>query len=180
MHAHRIAILALSLGFLACNASAADPSASTPHLQGHYRDAQLGAITSFSLPRTFLYDASGKLLQPDAWPADLADVKKTLGDAYCCVDDGKDQCVPIPYGEQVGNNFDGLLDAAQKPITLAGLPKHRWLLVEYSANWCAPCVEERKALQRYFATSKHAGDYVWLSIDMSRLIEAQEAAKKAP
>ncbi|MDB5970808.1 MAG: hypothetical protein JWQ90_3258 [Hydrocarboniphaga sp.] len=173
------AALLLTLASVAYTAGAADTSIATPHLLGHFSDAQLGAIGSFSLPRTFVYDAGGKMLQPEAWPADLAEVKKTLGDAYCCVDDGKGSCVPIPYGEYIGENFAGLMDATQKPITLAALPRHRWLLVEYSASWCAPCVEETKALTRYFSSSKDAGQYVWLTIDMSRLIEAQDAARKA-
>lgn len=39
--------------------------------------------------------------------------------------------------------------------------------------------DSKKAIQESFRNSKSGSDYVWLTIDMTRLINAQEAAKKA-
>jgi hypothetical protein len=51
-------------------------------------------------------------------------------------------------------------------------------LVEYFAAWCQPCVSGRKALEAFFTSSTSAKDFLWVSIDMPRLAEAQEAARR--
>ncbi len=44
-------------------------------------------------------------------------------------------CVKIMYGEHVATNFDGLLDAGDHPIRLGDLRPHKYLIVEYAADW---------------------------------------------
>lgn len=76
-------------------------------------------------------------------------------------------------------NFKGLKNSAGGPIGLNDIPKHRWLLVVYSAAWCAPCLKEAMALNQFFKASDHASDYVWITLDVTRMIEAKAAAKAA-
>jgi thiol:disulfide interchange protein len=49
----------------------------------------------------------------------------------------------------------------------------------YAANWCAPCLKEAMAFSEFFRDSKHASDYVWLTLDVTRMLEANAAAKAA-
>jgi hypothetical protein len=168
-------------------AGASSRAVQVGRVSGHYTDQQLGTLGSFTLPRTLLYDKANRLVPHEAWPEELADVKKRVGDAYCCVSkEGETNpgggppkdCVKLYYGADIAESFKGLLDADGSPITLKSLPSHKWLLVEYFATWCQPCVAERRALEKLFATTRHSKDYLWLSIDMSRLSDVQAAAKK--
>jgi thiol:disulfide interchange protein len=80
----------------------------------------------------------------------------------------------------VRESFKGLHSLSGQAITYESLPKHKYLLVEYYATWCAPCVAGRKSLESFFNSASQAKDYVWVSIDMSRLQEAQKARRGAP
>ena len=150
---------------------------------GSYSDQQLAGIKSFSLPRTFLYDRSGALIPQEHWPSELREFKKHAGDAFCCVSDKPSppgssgpppDCKVIVYGTDVRENFKGLLRPSGQAITYESLPKQKYLLVEYYATWCAPCVAARKSLESFFSSASQAKDYVWVSIDMSRLQDAQK------
>lgn len=156
------------------------------HLTGHYSDADLvsGASPS-TLPRTYLYDARNRLVPVEEWPAELTEAKQHAGDGYCCVSGtpaGPDNqpppdCVRIVYGKDMAANFRRLKDAAGQPIELGKLPKHKWLLFEYSADWCAPCRVEAKALEAFLERSPHRSDYVWITADVTRMLDAKAAAK---
>lgn len=158
------------------------------HLTGHYSDEDLvkGAAPKL-LPMTFLYDANNILVPADQWPADLAEVKKHVGKGYCCVSENKPEqeneppadCVKAVFGTDIAANFKGLKNSAGSPIGLHDVPKHKWLLVVYSAAWCAPCLKEATALNEFFKSDKHASDYVWVTLDVSRMIEAKTAARAA-
>lgn len=158
------------------------------HLTGHYSDADLvnGAAPKL-LPMTFLYDANNNLVPKERWPADLAEVKKQVGNGYCCVSENKPEkdneppadCVKAVFGTDISANFKGLMNAAGKSIQLDDVPKHTWLLVVYAAHWCAPCLKEANALDQFFKSSEHASDYVWLTLDVTRMLEAKAAAKSA-
>lgn len=154
-------------------------------LSGHFTDEHLAGIKSMTLPRTFLYDQDNRLVPQEEWPPELNSLKENVGAAYCCVSDAprsqedegppKD-CERLIYGKDIGENFGSLEDGSGNPIRLATMPRRKWLLVEYFATWCSPCLAERKSLATFFKTPA-SNDYVWLSIDISRLPEAQEAAK---
>jgi thiol-disulfide isomerase/thioredoxin len=157
-----------------------------PKVDAHFTDAHLAGINSMTLPRTFLYDANNVLIAQENWPAELAALKEHVGAAYCCVSDEPQaagqkgppaDCQRIVYGQNIAENFTGLLDHAKQPVVLAQLPAHQYLLVEYFATWCSPCLSERKALTAFFATPA-AKDYLWLAIDVTRLPDVKEAAKK--
>lgn len=157
-------------------------------ISGTYSDEELAGVGQFTLPRTFLYDRDGALIPQDKWPAEIRDFKKHAGDAFCCVSDTPappdgsgppPDCKIIVYGTDVQENFKGLRDASGQALTYESLPKRKYLLVEYYATWCQPCVSGRRALETFFRTAPRAKDYLWVSIDMSRLPEAQEAAKRA-
>jgi hypothetical protein len=158
------------------------------HLTGHYSDEDLvkGAAPKL-LPVTFLYDAHNNLVPADRWPAELADVKKHVGNGYCCVSENKPEkegeppadCVRAVFGTDVNANFKGLKDSAGNVIRIRDVPKHQWLLVVYAAAWCAPCLKEAMALNEFFKTSEHASNYVWVTLDVTRMIEAKAAAKAA-
>jgi thiol-disulfide isomerase/thioredoxin len=86
-------------------------------------------------------------------------------------------CKVIVYGTDVRASFQGLRDSSGKAVSYESLPKRKYLLVEYYATWCQPCVAARQALDGFFSSSSHAKDYLLVSIDMSRLPEAQDAAR---
>lgn len=158
------------------------------HLTGHYSDEDLvkGAAPKL-LPMTFLYDANNNLVPAEQWPVALAEVKKHIGNGYCCVSEKKPEkqgeppadCVRAVFGTDIAANFRGLKDSSGNPILMSDVPKHKWLLVVYSASWCAPCLKEGKALTAFFSSSEHASDYIWLTLDVTRMIEAKSAATAA-
>jgi hypothetical protein len=158
------------------------------HLTGHYSDEDLvkGAAPKL-LPMTFLYDANDNLVPVEQWPADLAEVKKHVGNGYCCVSENKPEkanespsdCVRAVFGTDIQANFKGLKDPGGNPIGLGQVPKHKWLLVVYAAAWCAPCLKEASALDEFFKASSHASDYVWITLDVTRMLEAKAAAREA-
>jgi hypothetical protein len=161
-------------------ASAGEPAAGIPHVIGHYSDDDLAHYGALTLPRTLLYDAKHRLIPADQWPRELAHVRQYMGDAFCCV--SQDQppptappadCVKILYGEQIASNFTGLLDATGKPISLGQFAPRKYLLVEYAATWCAPCRLEGQAIERFFESSPNAPDFIWVTIDMTRIAEVQ-------
>jgi peroxiredoxin len=69
------------------------------------------------------------------------------------------------------------MDSSGKPILKADIPPDKWLLVVYSAAWCAPCVKEAAALKAFFATERHADQNVWVTLDVTRMIEAKSLTK---
>jgi len=155
-------------------------------VNAHYPDERLAQLKSFTLPRTFLYNPKGELITQTAWPANLLKVKEFAGDAFCCVSDKPapagslgppPDCKIIVYGEDVSENFNGLIGPDSKPITYANLPKSKFLLAEYFASWCPPCIPGQRNLEALFNNERVASEYTWLSIDMTRLIEAQKAAR---
>ncbi len=159
------------------------------HLTGHYSDADLASGASpKTLPRTYLYDAQNRLVPVEEWPAELAEAKKHTGAGYCCVSGaapGPDNepppdCVRVVYGKDMAANFRRLMDPAGQPIELRKLPKHKWLLFEYSADWCAPCRVEAKALEAFLEQSQHASDYIWITADVTRMLDAKAAQASAP
>ena len=171
--------LALLGGAAASNAAAdlsdiKSPATSAVHIMGHYSDKQLASLKNFSLPRTFLYNSSGALIPPERWPGGLAEIKRKVGNAECCTSDKPGPCVPKPFTPAETDHFKGLMNSDNAPLARSQVPTHRWLLVQYEASWCAPCVQEAKALEQYFATTSNSGEFVWISIDMARLAEVQE------
>jgi hypothetical protein len=158
------------------------------HLTGHYSDADLvkGAAPKL-LPMTFLYDANNNLVPVEKWPSDLAELKKHVGNGYCCVSENKPEkeneppadCVRAVFGTDMAANFKGLMDSVGKPIQMNSVPKHKWLLVVYAAGWCAPCLKEANALTAFFKSSSSAEDYVWLTLDVTRMLDAKAAAREA-
>jgi hypothetical protein len=86
---------------------------------------------------TFLYDTNNNLVPADQWPAELADVKKHVGNGYCCVSENKPSkeneppadCVKAVFGTDIKANFIGLKDSAESPIGLGDVPtgtRHVW------------------------------------------------------
>jgi hypothetical protein len=155
-------------------------------ISGRYADQQLASIKNFTLPRLFLYDNQGRLVPQEKWPTELDGIREHAGDAYCCVSDKPappgggppPDCKRIVYGTNVHENFKNLMDSSGHAIRYRSLPKHQYLLVEYFATWCPPCVEGRQLLNAFFK-SQPPQKYLWVSIDMSRLQEVQEKAKKS-
>ena len=161
-------------------------AATRPRLDGHFRKERMASLERFTLPRTFLYDSMGVLVERERWPDEFVDVKRDAGDAFCCVSDSPPvpgssgwppDCKIITYGQDVHENFNGLLDSSDQPIQYGSIPQSKFLLVEYFALWCPPCLTERRALDALFRDEEVAKKIVWLSIDMTGLIEAQSSAK---
>jgi hypothetical protein len=162
-------------------------SANSPvlHIKGHYTDQQLAEVRILILPRVFLYDAKNHLVPDEQWPLELADVVKHKGDGRCCLSYVKNttggpppECAKPLFGDE-GVNWESLTDENGAKIDLQKAPPHRWLIVEFSATWCAPCVAQEKLLDKVFASTKKTSDYEWLTVDMTRITHVKDVLKKA-
>jgi hypothetical protein len=152
-------------------------AAARPMLIGAYDIQQMKALRGLSFPRVLVYGADSKLVEREAWPAALAELKQAAGDAFCCVSDKPSppgwkgpppDCKIVVYGEKVEEHFAVLKASDGSPIRYAELPAHKQLIIEYYASWCAPCIPARKALQAYLATPT-AQDTVALVVDFTKL-----------
>jgi hypothetical protein len=162
-------------------------SAESPvaHIVGHYSDKQLEEVRTLILPRIFLYDSKDQLVPDEQWPPELAEVKKHKGDGRCCLTYYKTpgggpppECANPLFGNE-GANWSGLTDNKGTKIDLQTAPLHKWLIVEYAATWCAPCVVQEKQLNKVLASIKNASDYAWITIDMTKVTDVKDALKKA-
>ena len=155
------------------------------HIVGHYSDEQLEKVRVLILPRIFLFDATNHLVPDEQWPAELVDVMKHKGDGRCCLSYTKTtgggpppECAKPLFGNE-GVNWSGLTDEKGAKIELKTAPPHKWLIVEYAATWCAPCVVQERQLNRVLASANKATDYAWVTIDMTRVTDVKDALKKA-
>lgn len=173
MRIHRRHTLALPLALLPGMSAAA----AKPMLVGAYDVPQMKAMKGLTFPRVLVYDSAGKLIGRDSWPAALAALKQAAGDAFCCVSDKPSppgwkgpppDCKVVVYGEKVEEHFVGLKASDASPIRYAELPAHDYLIVEYYASWCAPCIPARKELQAFLATPA-AASAVALVVDFTKL-----------
>ena len=138
---------------------------------------QMRSIRHLTFPRVLLYNHAGALIERQHWPAALAAVKASAGDAFCCLSDGPappsaaeppPDCKTIVYGADINEQFQGLKDASRRPLVRSLLPPHDYLIVEYYASWCSPCVGARKALETFMKSGKSRG-YISLVVDFSAL-----------
>jgi hypothetical protein len=173
----------LTLPFLLASLPA---SAAPREFVGAYSDEQLVALKGLTFPRLHLYNQAGKLVDQKHWPRELRLVKKHAGEAFCCVSDKPappgslgppPDCKRIVYGEDVSAHFAGLLTTSGSLIRYSDLPRHKYLVVEYFADWCSPCIPARRALES-FLKSPSGKDYVAVVVDFSRLPKAQEFAQQ--
>lgn len=148
-----------------------------PLIVGRYDAERMKSIKGLTFPRVHLYDQAGALVGRDAWPGELEGLKQNAGRAFCCVSDKPappgslgppPDCKVVVYGEDVREHFVGLRDKAGRSIEYASLPAHRHLVVEYYADWCAPCIPARRALEAFLQTPASAA-YVALAVDFSAL-----------
>lgn len=152
-------------------------AASRNVITGSYELAQMKAMKGLTFPRVHLYDGAGKLIDRESWPREFSDVKDHAGQAFCCVSDQPSppgslgpppDCKRVVYGEKVLEHFGGLRDSSGNVIKYQSLPRHKYLVVEYFADWCAPCQPARKALSEFLATPAARG-YVALVVDFSNM-----------
>ena len=147
---------------------------------GTYALSTMKAMKGLTFPRVLLYNSSRQLVPRDSWPAALNAVKAVAGDAFCCVSDKPTppghlgpppDCRVVVYGENLAEHFQGLQDQHGNPLTYGDLPAHEYLIVEYHAAWCAPCIPARKALETFLA-SPGGRSYAALVIDFTKLATA--------
>lgn len=159
--------------------------AARTHWSGTYADEQLLTLQRFSLPRIFVYDAAGRLVAQERWPTPLAEIKKDAGEAFCCISDKPappghigppPDCKVLVYGEDVRENFDGLRAKDGRALRYEALPAHRYLVVEYFATWCPPCVVGRRSLDA-FMSGPASVDHALVTIDMTRMLEVRRAQR---
>lgn len=171
------ALIALSFSFLALNTFASDAKL----IIGAYELPKMKSIKPLTLPRLHLYDANGKLVDRSDWPKELSSLKATAGDAFCCISDSPSppghqgpppNCKKIVYGENRDEHFKDLFGKDHRPITFGSMPKHSYLLVEYFADWCSPCLSTRRELEKFLSSSSADG-YATLVIDFSKLAPAK-------
>ncbi len=144
---------------------------------GTYPLEKMRSIPHLTFPRVLVYTAGGALIDKKRWPSALESISKSSGDAFCCVSDSPPQpgasgpppdCKVIVYGEHIGEHFQGLIGADKRPLTREQLPPHKYLIVEYYAAWCAPCLDSRRALDAFMASPQSEG-YASLIVDFSAL-----------
>ncbi len=171
-------LLALSCLLVCLSATATTPR----EWVGTYSDEQLAAAKRLTLPRILLYDQSGRLMARRYWPPELQDIKRKAGDAFCCVSDKPSvpgssgpppDCKIIVYGKNVYEHFGGLVSPSGLRLRYRDLPPHKYLVVDYFADWCAPCRPSRNALESFLQTPTGA-DYVVVVVDFSSLPNAHE------
>jgi thiol:disulfide interchange protein len=76
-----------------------------------------------------------------------------------------------------GANWAELMGNNGAKIDLNAIRSHKWLIVDYGASWSAPCVVLDKQLTQILASEKRASDYVWITVDMTRVPDVKDAAK---
>jgi cytochrome c biogenesis protein CcmG/thiol:disulfide interchange protein DsbE len=84
------------------------------------------------------------------------------------------------YGLHVGSSAPAfqLPDLAGRPVVLEQM-KGRWVLVNFWASWCAPCVQEMPSLERLHRTLGPAGlTVVGVSVDDDDLAMRQLLQKQ--
>jgi hypothetical protein len=144
---------------------------------GTYPLEKMRSIPHLTFPRVLLYSSAGALIEKKSWPRALSSIERSSGDAFCCVSEAPSapgafgpppDCKVIVYGEMIGEHFQGLIGADKRPLTRAQLPPHKYLIVEYYAAWCVPCLDSRKALDAFMASPQSAG-YASLIVDFSVL-----------
>jgi hypothetical protein len=152
-------------------------AAKANEIVGAYDIDRMKAIKGLTFPRVHLYDAKGKLIDRKLWPREFKSVKDHAGQAFCCVSDKPSppgslgpppDCKIVVYGENVLEHFDGLHDGSGQAVRYQTLPRHRYLVVEYYADWCPPCQPARRALQGFLATPESHG-YLALVVDFSKM-----------
>jgi thiol-disulfide isomerase/thioredoxin len=125
-----------------------------------------------------VYDRAGVLVDRKRWPSALSEVKEGAGDAFCCVSEEPPKsgmagpppdCKVLTYGADIDEHFRGLHDEAHRPLLRSQLPPHKYLIVEYYASWCSPCILARRTLDRFMRSVK-SGGYVSLVVDFSALL----------
>jgi len=143
-------------------------------VSARFDDDRLRATDVLVLPQVFLYDASGRQVPFEAWPVGLREVTAAFGgSAKSCKpsDDPTAACEVEPVEMPLDAHFDRLIDADGAVVDRSKVQPRQWLLVDWGADWCAPCQLEEKALQAYFASAPDAGDYSWLLINFDRYAE---------
>jgi len=156
------------------------------HIKGHYSDNRLKEVHTLILPRIFLYDANNHLVPDGQWPTELASFRKhKIDDEHCCLayyktpDGGPPtECATWMNYDSKGASWAGLMDANGAKVDLKTIPAHKWLVVEYAASWCAPCVVQEQHLNKVFATLKNASEYAWITIDMTKVPNLKDALRK--
>jgi len=133
-------------------------------------------IKNLTFPRVLVYDQNGALIEKNKWPAELKEIANNAGEAYCCVSDDESpggeppkDCKKVIYGEDMASHFNGLVNPnTGEEIHFEKLPKSKYLIVEYYAEWCAPCHGARKSLERFLKTDS-AKNYTALIIDFTKM-----------
>lgn len=168
-------------------ASTTSKAVSNRELLGTYSDKQLLSVKRLTLPRVHVYDKSGHLIERGHWPSELNRVKHHAGEAFCCVSEQPPlpgssgppaDCKIIVYGADVHEHFLELRTSSGVQIKYRDLPPHKYLIVDYFADWCAPCIPARRELEAFMKT-KDGANYALVIADFSRLPKVQELARQA-
>ena len=164
----------LVLFIISCSSFGAEENV----VYGTYSLERIFKIKNLTFPRVLVYDQEGTLIEKSKWPSELKEIANNAGDAFCCVSDGESfsgeppkDCKKIIYGENIESHFNGLVTSSTgEAIHLENLPKSKYLIVEYYAEWCTPCHGARKSLER-FLKSESSEKYTALVIDFTKMQE---------
>lgn len=167
----------VALAICSCLATSTSFASEQPLLVGSYAFDRMSSITPLTFPRVMLYGSNGELIERAAWPSALDRLKEKAGEAFCCVSDEPSpagtngpppDCKPLIHGEDIEEHFKGLRDADGKSLEYDSLPEHKYLIVEYYADWCSPCHAARRELEAFLSSSASKG-FIGLAIDFSGL-----------
>ncbi|SMF41579.1 hypothetical protein SAMN02745866_02712 [Alteromonadaceae bacterium Bs31] len=145
-------------------------------ITGTYSLDRMLSTKNLTFPRILVYDHNRILVEKEDWPKELSALAEVSGQSFCCVSDSPpdgdeppEDCKKIVYGQDVNEHFAGLLrPSSGKPLAANDIPKSKYLVVEYFAEWCPPCHPARKKLEAFMKSTESAG-YIALIVDFTAM-----------
>lgn len=157
-----------------------DDNAKAPDMP--MRSGEMPPGAKLSIERDALVAMLGKGKAMDAAVRESLQAKLDSGDALIEVDASefralvpKDAAEPPPPPREFksyARHFEVAQQRDGQSVAPPSLRDGQWLIVQYWAQWCAPCIAEAHALVKAFE-SQPAGSVVWMTVEVDLALTAQ-------